>query len=103
VNRNVVTRALGAEPALAVELGEQSLHDGDLVLLCSDGLTDTVSAPEIAAALNAGVADLEVLGDRLIRLALESGGRDNVSIALGRAHVGGNRRQGWLERLIGRN
>lgn len=103
VSRNVVTRALGAELSLAVELGEQNIQHGDLVLLCSDGLTDTVPDERIAAALRTGSADLDTLGDELIRLALDSGGRDNISLALGRVQADGDRRQGWLERLIGRN
>lgn len=98
VGKNVVTRALGAEVTVDVDLAEEHARDGDLVLLCSDGLTDMVGDDLIRATLDEFRPDLAAACDRLIELALDHGGSDNVSVVLGRIGAGGDRRQGWRER-----
>ena len=63
------------------DLFEQTLADGDILLLCSDGLTGMVEDGKIAEVL-AGAGTLEDKGRELLTLALEGGGRDNITVAL---------------------
>jgi protein phosphatase len=80
--RHVLTSALASRGAFArVELRRLRLQDGDRLLLCSDGLTEMVSEEEIGWAL-AAAASCDEACDRLIHLALEAGGRDNVTVVL---------------------
>jgi PPM family protein phosphatase len=79
--RNVVTRVLGAEASVMVDTFWLQAEDGDLVLLCSDGLTDMVSEQEFAALL-AGDKSCEQIARDLVRAALARGGEDNVTTVL---------------------
>ena len=81
---NVLTRALGTSkvPKLSSAIAVQ--EEGDLYLLCSDGLTDMLSDEEILAQLEVGSKDLDWLGKQLMTLACAAGGRDNISIILAR-------------------
>jgi PPM family protein phosphatase len=79
--RSIITRALGIEPEVEVDTWTYPMRAGDVVLLCSDGLTSMISEPQIAAAL-AEQPDLERAGDRLIAEANEAGGRDNITVVL---------------------
>jgi protein phosphatase len=77
--RNIVTRALGAEAAVDVALGEISLFPGDLLLLCSDGLTKGLQPSTILDTL-LDTEDTQTLSRRLITLANEAGGEDNTTV-----------------------
>lgn len=81
--RNLITRAIGAADIL--ELDEQTLEvkDGDMFLLCSDGLSNEVSEEEMRSALLPG--NCRQATDILVDLALEHGGRDNISVVVVRA------------------
>lgn len=81
--RNLITRAIGASDIL--ELDEQSMEvlDGDMFLLCSDGLSNEVSEAEMRTALISG--NCRHASETLVDLALEHGGRDNISIVVVRA------------------
>ena len=79
--RNIVTRALGIDPTIDVDLWEISLPSGGRILLCSDGLVDEVEESSIAEIL-ADESDPEIAANRLIQLANDHGGRDNVSLVL---------------------
>jgi PPM family protein phosphatase len=79
--RSIITRALGIEPEVEVDTWTYPMRAGDVVLLCSDGLTSMISEPQIAAVL-AEESDLERAGDRLITEANEAGGRDNITVVL---------------------
>ena len=82
-NGNLVTRALGVEDIVLLDVQHRPIEDGDLYLLCSDGLTDMLDDEEIAEALADSVAsDTETRAQRLIDLANGHGGRDNISVAL---------------------
>jgi protein phosphatase len=83
-HRNVITRALGAEPAIRVDTPSESLAGGDVLLVCSDGLTSQVRDEEIAAVL-ADAPALQDAADRLVELANAAGGVDNVTVVLARA------------------
>lgn len=80
-NRNLVTRALGVEDTVLLDVRELAILPGDAYLLCSDGLNDMLSDADIAEIL-AGDQPLERSAVRLVGEANERGGRDNVTVAL---------------------
>jgi protein phosphatase len=82
--RSLVTRALGVEDTVLLDVQEVPVDPGDVFLLCSDGLTDMLTDDDLAASLGAA-EPLDALGQRLVDMANENGGRDNVSVALIRA------------------
>ena len=97
--RNIVTRALGIEDEIDLEVHDHEAQVGDIFLLCSDGLTDMLDDGAIAAL----VADPRSLGDTasaLVDAANERGGRDNVSALL--LQVGTPQSPGWAARLVSR-
>ncbi|MGH7233606.1 MAG: Stp1/IreP family PP2C-type Ser/Thr phosphatase [Nitrospiraceae bacterium] len=79
--RNVVTRALGAEVTVDVELGEIPVMSGDVLLLCSDGLTRGVKADAILQVVRSE-DDAQAISDRLIEMANTAGGEDNTTVVL---------------------
>ena len=84
-NRNYVTRALGVEPAVQVEIQELEVQPDDVYLLCSDGLPDMVDDDDIHLTISTFSANLETVGQQLIQLSNDHGGKDNISVIL--AHV----------------
>lgn len=85
--RHVLTRALGIEPEVEVDAWLVRPLDGDRLLLCSDGLINEVEDGAIAAVL-AEVADPAEAAQELVKLALEHGGSDNVTVVV--VHVQGH-------------
>jgi protein phosphatase len=82
---HMLTRCLGYESQNArPDVHFLRLAPNDQMLICTDGLTDMVSEPNIAQTLDES-ADAQVACDRLIQLALEAGGKDNVTAVLARA------------------
>lgn len=81
--RNLLTRAVGATDLLDLDEVAVEVDDGDMFLLCSDGLSNEVSDSEICAALVAG--DCRQASEVLIDMALKHGGRDNISAVVVRA------------------
>ena len=81
-NRNVITRALGINVDVTVDVAHHDLMPGDLYMLCSDGLTGMASDADISAVLDGGAGSLEAIARRAIELANARGGRDNVSVVL---------------------
>lgn len=79
--KNVVTRALGGDTEVDIDVREWPVEKGDLFLLCSDGLTTMLTDDEILARLRAGER-LEEISSRLVRDANARGGYDNVSVVL---------------------
>ncbi|MES0874071.1 Stp1/IreP family PP2C-type Ser/Thr phosphatase [Sinimarinibacterium thermocellulolyticum] len=100
VRKNIVTRALGVEPEVAIDLIEDTVEVGDLILLCSDGLSDMVSDELIGLTLAKHAATLDYAADALVTLANTRGGKDNVSVALARVDRSFARGRRWYERLI---
>jgi len=84
-NRNYVTRALGVEPVVDVEIQEIDVQPDDVFLLCSDGLPDMVEDDDIHLTISTFSANLETVGKQLIQLSNDQGGKDNISVIL--AHV----------------
>src|SRR6202049_1727240 len=77
--QSVLTRAVGTNNSVEVDTDEQVLLAGDFLLLCSDGLTRMLTDPEIASTLLTS-ASAQESADRLVDLANENGGVDNVSV-----------------------
>ncbi|MDM7949047.1 Stp1/IreP family PP2C-type Ser/Thr phosphatase [Hydrogenophaga sp.] len=98
-HKNLVTRALGVEDTVLLEVSEYRAEEGDIYLLCSDGLTDMMTDERIAAILvTAGT--LEEKSRALVDAANDSGGRDNISVILAQARSRPVRR-GLLSRMLG--
>jgi serine/threonine protein phosphatase PrpC len=81
-NRNYVTRALGVESNVDVEVQELEVQKGDYFLMCSDGLPDMVEDDDIHLTISTFNNDVRTIGEQLIKLTNDNGGRDNVSIIL---------------------
>lgn len=85
--RGQVTRALGVEPAVMVDLLDSPLASGDLYLFCTDGLHDMVPDEDIRLTLDIFGDNLETVAKQLIKLANDNGGRDNVSVVVAKPGV----------------
>lgn len=84
-NRNLLTRSLGNDLFVAVETGDYLLLPGDILLLCSDGLHNSVDDGEIARLLGPGV-DLSTACQNIVALAKERDGTDNLTAQVIRVH-----------------
>lgn len=78
--RNIITRALGASETVDVDIREMDKRKGDRYLICSDGLSEYVREDKMRDILHS--YSLEEAADIFLNLALEGGGRDNVSLVL---------------------
>lgn len=81
--RGLLTRGLGITETVQADVGVVRADEGDRYLLCSDGLTDMLDDAEICAALSAE-SPPAAIASRLVEMALERGGRDNVSVIVAR-------------------
>jgi protein phosphatase len=88
--RSIITRALGPEPDIDIDLHTHRMQAGDLLLLCSDGLTGMISEDEVAQILG-GAGSLGDAGRALVHAANEAGGRDNITVVLFRLEEVGAR------------
>lgn len=77
--RNLLTKALGTEPAVNTDVAEYGVEDGDVIILCTDGLTNMVTGEEILAAARL-CPDLSELAGKLVELANVRGGHDNITV-----------------------
>ncbi|MEQ1579939.1 MAG: Stp1/IreP family PP2C-type Ser/Thr phosphatase [Steroidobacteraceae bacterium] len=100
-NKNYVTRALGVEPSVEVEIHEEPALKGDYYVLCSDGLSDMVEDEDIHLTISTFSASLETIAKQLIQLANDNGGRDNVSVVLAQPVESFAARKGLMDRLLG--
>jgi len=91
--QSVLLRALGAHPEVEIDVDEVEIIPRDVLLLCSDGLTRMVTEPEIAGALQAETIP-SAAAERLIALANENGGVDNVTVIVVRFEDDANK--GWF-------
>jgi serine/threonine protein phosphatase PrpC len=105
--RNVLMRGIGVESEVAVDVSEELVMEQDIVLLCSDGLTRELSDSQIAHVL-AAHACAQTAADRLVDLAGQAGGLDNITAVVLRPSLGtGGRRSGarilgrWFSGLVG--
>ena len=100
-NKNYVTRALGVEPQVEVEVQEHPVDKGDIFILCSDGLSDMVEDEDIRLTISTFGANLDTVAKQLIQLANENGGRDNVSVVLAQAVEAFPASRGVMDKLLG--
>ncbi|MDF2842226.1 MAG: hypothetical protein K0R00_652 [Herbinix sp.] len=80
-NKNVVTRALGANSEVEPDFFEVSLEEDDLILICSDGLTNMLEDEKIEQIIKE-TQDLQTAVETLVSLANQNGGKDNIAIIL---------------------
>jgi protein phosphatase len=100
MNKNLVTRALGVEDSVPLEVNEHRVEPGDVYLMCSDGLSDMVDDDTLAQLLRSN-SSLHDAAAQLIDKANANGGRDNISVLLARAEAGFAKR-GLISRLLGK-
>ncbi|CAM8621554.1 PTC1 Serine/threonine protein phosphatase [Comamonadaceae bacterium] len=98
--KNLVTRALGVEQGVMLEVNEFSIEPGDVYLMCSDGLSDMVS-DEVIVRIAFEDLRLEPLAEHLILAANECGGRDNISVLLVAAGEAVEKK-GFIAKLLGK-
>jgi len=80
--RNVITRAVGVQWDVEVDLSIQEWEEGDLYMLCTDGLSDFVPQDTMERVLLARGEDLEGAATELVQEALDKGGHDNITVVL---------------------
>jgi serine/threonine protein phosphatase PrpC len=85
--RSIITRALGPEPDVEVDTYTLAGREGDLFLICSDGLTSMISDEEVTSILRSS-GSLDEAADALVRAANQSGGKDNITVILFRLGEG---------------
>ena len=100
--QSVLLRALGAQAEIEVDAEEHTLFPRDILLLCSDGLTRVVTEPEIAGTLQAET-DPTRASEKLVALANERGGPDNISVVAVRLEKDAKGWFSWLRRGSGTN
>jgi protein phosphatase len=104
--QSVLLRALGSQPEIEVDAEEHGLFPRDVLLLCSDGLTRMVTEPEIAGILQAEL-DPEKAAGKMVALANERGGADNITAVVVRTNAESSGWFSWLRRgtrkVAGRN
>jgi len=81
-HKNLVTRAVGIDPAADAEIHSYPVEADDVYLLCSDGLTDMVTEEELRLTLSTFWSDLHLAAERLVQQANDNGGHDNISVVL---------------------
>ncbi len=81
-NKNIITRALGTNKAVTADFFEVQLEDHDIVLLCSDGLTNMLEDEEINEIVKSYSDDIEKAAKMLVEKANENGGKDNIAIII---------------------
>ena len=79
-SRNMITRAIGLGAEVMVDTGSCALHDGDLIILCSDGLNSMLSDEDIRSVVEA--SSHETVCAALIEAANQAGGQDNISVTV---------------------
>jgi serine/threonine protein phosphatase PrpC len=100
VNKNLVTRALGVDPDVELELNEYDVEVGDIYLACSDGLNDLVDDEVIESALNRLMPDINIAAHALVQLANENGGKDNISVILIKVKESFEYTKSWRENFF---
>ena len=98
--KNLVTRALGVDESVLLEVNEHQVQVGDLYLMCSDGLSDMIDDDAINRIVTSELA-LDQKATQLIDQANENGGRDNISVLLVEVHEAPEKR-GLIARWLGK-
>jgi protein phosphatase len=99
-HKNLVTRALGVELGVRLELNEHLLEPEDIYLMCSDGLSDMMNDAQIAGTLRQRAA-LSVMANHLVAQANDNGGRDNIAVLLTRV-ASISEKRGLISKWLGK-
>jgi protein phosphatase len=99
-NKNYVTRALGVENTVDVEMQEHPVLKGDVYMLCSDGLSDMIGDDDMVVTLNTFGNNLNSVGQHLIQLANDNGGKDNISVVLTQVLDSFPARRGIFDKIL---
>ena len=81
-DKNIITRALGTDDTVRPDCFEVKVEPGDVLLLCSDGLTNMVEDSQIEKIVKENKEDMKLAGEKLVQQANEAGGKDNISVIL---------------------
>lgn len=84
-DRNVITRAVGVRESVEADFFDETVKENDILLLCSDGLSNMVEDDEIKEIIS-NAPDLESAANRLVKKANENGGRDNITVLLAKVN-----------------
>ena len=99
-NKNYVTRALGVEVSVDIEIHEEPVQRGDYLVLCSDGLSDMVEDEDIHLTISTFGSNLDTVSKQLVQLANDNGGRDNISVMMIQVLDLFPARKGILDRIL---
>lgn len=80
-DKNIITRAIGASNSVNVDFFEVTMKPGDIVLMCSDGLTNMIEDEDILRLIKSET-DLKAKADLLVKTANDNGGKDNIAVLL---------------------
>lgn len=100
LNKNLVTRAVGVNPTVEIDLQEDIALQNDLYLLCSDGLTDMISDDLIEDIQLNYKNDIEKMNQELIKQAKDHGGKDNVSVMIAQVLKEYPANSAWYSRIF---
>ena len=101
-NKNLVTRALGIEDQVELEVNEFDVELHDLYMLCSDGLSDLVDDDVILKLLLSANGNIELAAHLLVQAANEQGGRDNISVVIAVVNKTFALEKNWAKHLLGK-
>ena len=101
-NKNLVTRALGIDPEVELELQEFDVEVNDLYLMCSDGLSDLVEDDAILKILLDANGNIEFAASQLVQAANEQGGKDNISVVIAITKKAFTSKKSWVKNLLGK-
>ena len=80
-DKNIITRAIGAASSVEIDFFEVELNEGDVILMCTDGLTNMVEDDEILRIIRSSV-DVADMAENLIKMANHNGGKDNIGVVI---------------------
>lgn len=98
---HLVTRALGTDPEVELDLSEYEAEVSDIYLFCSDGLTDLVDDDEVLEILLDSGDNINLAANNLIKLANKHGGNDNISVIIAQVRESFAMKRSWLQRILG--
>lgn len=99
-HKNLVTRALGIDPYVELELRQFDVEVGDVYLMCSDGLSDLVEDAEIAKILSDANDNITLSAKNLVKAANEYGGSDNISVVIAVIEKTFEAEKRWVKKLF---
>ncbi|MBT8142562.1 MAG: Stp1/IreP family PP2C-type Ser/Thr phosphatase [Gammaproteobacteria bacterium] len=100
LNKNYVTRAVGVDNSVEVDIMEDIVRVGDIYLLCSDGLSDMLEDEDIHLTIRTFSDNLDIAAKQLIELSNEHGGRDNITVSLIQVVKSFEASRGFFKKLV---